>query len=89
MEPRGDYEHATALWVRHPWTPQGTKHVERRPRDTKISKNMASKVQKSIKKTPTFMKKLSPGRMFQSKSDPSPLNQAQVVPSHHQAVRDA
>jgi hypothetical protein len=57
MEPRGDHEHVTGTWVRHPWTPQGTKHVERRPRDTKISKKVTPKVQKSTKTIPKFMKK--------------------------------
>ena len=55
-----------------PWTPQGTKHVERRPRDTKISEKVTSKLQK-------FMKKRSQEIIFQSKSDqpeqPAPPNQ--------------
>ena len=53
-------------------TPPGTKHVERRPQDTKISKKMNSKLKK-------IMKKRSQEIIFQSKSDqpeqPDPPNQ--------------
>ena len=50
MEPRGHHEHATGTWVRHPWTPPGTKQVQRRPQDTKISEKVTTKLQKIIKK---------------------------------------
>ena len=55
-----------------PWTSQGTKHVYRRPRDTKISKKVTKKLQK-------FMKKRSQEIISQSKSEqpeqPDPPNQ--------------
>ena len=66
-----------------PWTPQGTKHVQRHPRDTENMKKVTNRPQKITKKWPTDPKiseKKKPKDIFlhtkaiqsQSQSNPNP-----------------
>ena len=62
MEPRGDYEHVTGTWVRHPWTLQGTKYVPRGPQTPKYHKKMTPRHQNITKQwsqNSTIKRKLS------------------------------
>ena len=54
-----------------PWTPLGTKHVQRRPKDTTISEKLTSKLQPAMKKHKTDVKTKTPT------SDPVPLTKTQ------------
>ena len=40
-----------------PWTPLGTKHVQRRPKDTKITETVTSKLQQTMKQQKQMKKR--------------------------------